>query len=377
MEGSEKTNMKNEERKIDLVKALILSYPLLGESGFKLNKPIALICEDEKKQILWEKLSLFPKEQKLIPLTVKPKELEKNWVNAEYGVFFADYRQGRYTKQNMEWLLEAAQMVGTDIGSQKLILIFVTCCLPKDINVEGSLYFADLSGEESGINTHEFIHYLVRYENRIKSFVKEGVENVLANFTILEAAKCIWQRFMIEQIREKEIPNFCKSIAVMMEDIYGEWEEIENPESYVIALYRAISKNAGLLPPFLSRERIEAQEMNLIDDAIFYDDDAYYLPEQFFRFICERNIPSASVAYIKSKLAEAGVLGLEGKSRKYFTTKIEVVTVYGSILRVRRMKILREKIDQFGEFTLQELSLMREEEIYESDEWEVCETWEA
>lgn len=141
MEGSEKTNMKNEERKIDLVKALILSYPLLGESGFKLNKPIALICEDEKKQILWEKLSLFPKEQKLIPLTVKPKELEKNWVNAEYGVFFADYRQGRYTKQNMEWLLEAAQMVGTDIGSQKLILIFVTCCLPKDINVEGSLYF--------------------------------------------------------------------------------------------------------------------------------------------------------------------------------------------------------------------------------------------
>lgn len=41
------------------------------------------------------------------------------------------------------------------------------------------------------------------------------------------------------------------------------------------------------------------------------------------------------------------------------------------------MKILREKIDQFGEFTLQELSLMREEEIYESDEWEVCETWEA
>lgn len=239
------------------------------------------------------------------------------------------------------------------------------------------MYFADLSGEESGINTHEFIHYLVRYENRIKSFVKEGVENVSANFTILEAAKCIWQRFMIEQIREKEISNFCKSIAVMMEDIYGEWEEIENPESYVIALYRAISKNAGLLPPFLSRERIEAQEMNLIDDAIFYDDDAYYLPEQFFRFICERNIPSASVAYIKSKLAEAGVLGLEGKSRKYFTTKIEVVTVYGSILRVRRMKILREKFDQFGEFSLQELSAMREEETYECDEWEACETWEA
>lgn len=50
MEGSEKTNMKNEERKIDLVKALILSYPLLGESGFKLNKPIALICEDEKNR---------------------------------------------------------------------------------------------------------------------------------------------------------------------------------------------------------------------------------------------------------------------------------------------------------------------------------------
>lgn len=101
------------------------------------------------------------------------------------------------------------------------------------------------------------------------------------------------------------------------------------------------------------------------------------MPEQFFRFICERCISSASVAYVKSKLAEAGVLVLEGKARNYFTVKIEVVTVYGSILRVRRMKILREKFDQYGEFSVEELYKMSREERYESEELEDCETWEA
>ena len=79
MEGSEKTNMKNEERKIDLVKALILSYPLLGESGFKLNKPIALICEDEKKQILWEKLSLTQNMEYFLLIIDKGDILSKIW----------------------------------------------------------------------------------------------------------------------------------------------------------------------------------------------------------------------------------------------------------------------------------------------------------
>lgn len=134
--------MSKEEWKICLLKALILVYPLWAEKGFKLNKPIALISETEKDQlILWKKLCLFPQEQKLVPLTVKPKELEQNWTNAEYGVFYSCYARGRYTSQNLERLLEKSQMVGAEIENQKLILIFSVGCLQKEVEVEESVFF--------------------------------------------------------------------------------------------------------------------------------------------------------------------------------------------------------------------------------------------
>lgn len=374
--------MSKEEWKLYLLQALILSYPLLAANGFKLNKPIALVSETEKEQqILWQKLCLFPQEQKLVPLTVKPKELEQNWTNAEYGVFYSCYARGRYTSQNLERLLEKSQMVGAEIENQKLILIFSVGCLQKEVEVEGSLYFSDLVDVQNReIDIRAFVQYLRQNENRVMSIVKEELENVQENFAILDAAKNILENFLVREILTEEIPKFLKSTSFYKKMLYEEWEDTEKPEMYAIALNRAISENTDLLPPVLPRERVEAQDMEWIDKAIFYDDEAYYLPEQFFGFICEQCISSASVAYIKSKLAEAGVLVLEGKARNYFTIKIEVVTVYGSILRVRRMKILRDKFDQYGEFTLQELYEMNGEEGYESGEledWEECETWEA
>lgn len=371
--------MSKEEWKICLLKALILVYPLWAEKGFKLNKPIALISETEKDQlILWKKLCLFPQEQKLVPLTVKPKELEQNWANAEYGVFYSCYARGRYTSQNLERLLEKSQMVGAEIENQKLILIFSVGCLQKEVEVEGSLYFSDLVDVQNReIDIRAFVQYLRQNENRVMSIVKEELENVQENFAILDVAKTILENFLVREISTEEIPKFLKSTSFHQEKVYEEWEDTENPEIYVIALNRAIGECVDQLPPVLPRERIEAQEVEWIDEAIFFDNEAYYLPEPFFRFICERCISSASATYIKSKLVEAGVLVFEGKARNYFTVKIEVVTVYGGIIKVRRMKLLRKKLDQYGEFTLQELSLMREEETYESEDWEVCETWEA
>lgn len=227
------------------------------------------------------------------------------------------------------------------------------------------------------IDIRAFVQYLRQNENRVMSIVKEELENVQENFAILDVAKTILENFLVREISTEEIPKFLKSTSFHQEKVYEEWEDTENPEIYVIALNRAIGECVDQLPPVLPRERIEAQEVEWIDEAIFFDNEAYYLPEPFFRFICERCISSASATYIKSKLVEAGVLVFEGKARNYFTVKIEVVTVYGGIIKVRRMKLLRKKLDQYGEFTLQELSLMREEETYESEDWEVCETWEA
>ena len=278
--------MSKEEWKICLLKALILVYPLWAEKGFKLNKPIALISETEKDQlILWKKLCLFPQEQKLVPLTVKPKELEQNWTNAEYGVFYSCYARGRYTSQNLERLLEKSQMVGAEIENQKLILIFSVGCLQKEVEVEGSLYFSDLVDVQNReIDIRAFVQYLRQNENRVMSIVKEELENVQENFAILDVAKTILENFLVREISTEEIPKFLKSTSFHQEKVYEEWEDTENPEIYVIALNRAIGECVDQLPPVLPRERIEAQEVEWIDEAIFFDNEAYYLPEPFFRF---------------------------------------------------------------------------------------------
>lgn len=227
-------------------------------------------------------------------------------------------------------------------------------------------------------DVEKFVHFLLKNEVGLLQKVREGVNGMQEAPPILTAAKILLENYVMSESSTEEIPDFLQQARCLQEKVYEEWEDTENPEIYAIALNRAIMECADFLPAVLRREYIEAEDIGGINEAIFYDEFFYCLPEQFFRFVCERCISSASVAYIKSKLAEAGILVLEGKARKYFTTKIEVVTVYGSILRVRRMKILREKFDQYGEFSLKELyEMSREEETYECDEWEACETWEA
>ncbi len=366
--------------KIGLLQVLILAYPVLATNGVKLQRPIALIGEDEKNlQLLWNQLCMFPEEQRLIPLSMMPKEFEKKWLESEYGVFYCSYNRGRYTNQNMERITVQCQMVDDEMEHQKLVLLFFNCYIPKEVDVEGTMFFSHLDGMASPFkcDIEKFIHFFMRNEAGLLQKVREGVNEIQEAHPILTSAKILLENYVMSEISTKEIPEFLQKTSLLNEKVQEEWEDTEKPEMYAIALNRAISENTDLLPPVLPRERVEAQDMEWIDEAIFFDHEAYYLPEPFFRFICERCISSASTTYIKSKLAEAGVLVFEGKARNYFTVKIEVVTVYGGIIKVRRMKLLRKKLDQYGEFTLQELSLMREEETYESEDWEVCETWEA
>lgn len=368
--------------KIGLLQVLILAYPILVTNGVKIQRPIALIGEDEKNlQLLWNQLCMFPEEQRLIPLSMMPKELEKKWLESEYGVFYCSYNRGRYTNQNIEQIVVQCQMVDDEIERQKLVLLFSNCCIPKEVDVEGTMFFSHLDEVVLlKFDVAKFVHFLLKNEAGLLQKVREGVKGIQEAPPILTAAKILLENYAMSEISTEEIPEFLQQTSLLHEKVQEEWEEIVNPEIYAIALNRAIGECVDQFPPVLMREQIDGQEIEWIDDAIFYDEEAYYLPEQFFRFICEQCISSASVAYIKSKLAEAGVLVLEGKARNYFTIKIEVVTVYGSILRVRRVKILREKFDCYGEFTLQELYRMQKEETYDCEEledWDYCETWEA
>ena len=366
--------------KIGLLQVLITAYPVLTENGIKLQRPIALIGEDEKAmQLLWNQLCLFP-EQRMIPLSVMPKELEKKWLESEYGVFYCSYNRGRYTRQNIEQIAVKCQMVDDGIEHQKLVLLFSNCCIPEEVDVEGTMFFSHFDEVAPlKFDVAKFIHFCLKNEIRLLQKVREGVNGIGIQeaHPILAAAKILLENYAISESSMEEIPDFLQRTCCLQDKVYEEWESTENPEIYAIALNRAIMECADFLPPVLNREYIKAEDIGGINEAIFYDEFAYYLPEQFFLFFCERCISSASVAYVKSKLAEAGVLVLEGKARNYFTVKIEVVTVYGSILRVRRMKILREKFDQYGEFSVEELYKMSREERYESEELEDCETWEA
>ena len=209
--------------KVGLLQGLIIAYPVLAENGIKLQRPIALIGEDEKAlQLLWNQLCLFP-EQRMIPLSVMPKELEKKWLESEYGVFCCTYNRGRYTSQNIEQIAVKCQMVDDRIDHQKLVLLFSNCCIPKEVDVEGTMYFSHFDEVAPlKFDVAKFVHFFLNNEELLLQKVREGVNEIQETPPILTAAKILLENYVLSESATEEIPYFLQQARCWQEKVYEE-----------------------------------------------------------------------------------------------------------------------------------------------------------
>ena len=136
-----------------------------------------------------------------------------------------------------------------------------------------------------------------------------------------------------------------------------------DPQLYAIAFRKAIFAKSEILPPIFDRCHFTGMDLLNDKNIMLFDERFYYMPEPIFREICE-SIRKADLNYIKSQLVAAGVLISEGKGRSYYTKQTEVVTVYGYVIKIRLVKLVRESIDMTGELSLKEMLEIREESEY-------------
>lgn len=369
---AEKEDCTQRKYKAAYLQMLVCLYPILGEAGLGMDGPVLLITENEQTQRqLWSCINLFQEE--LLPLSATPKQVERYCQEAQSGILCFRYEYGRYTMQN----LEAVQAIGCSIkrglGNQRLILIFLICGVPDNISSAGRLYISqsELDAMDKGVNVKDFIFFLEMNENVIKNAIFACETHKGSAFKVLAITRMIYEKFIIERLAVEDIPSFLEDMAYFQAELEREWESEGDPTVYVRVLYQGLLENIDNLPMICDRKYLFAQDIKNIGQMIFYDKSAYYFSDYLLQNIIKSMLPDCSPIFFKSQLVEAGVLDCTGKGRSYYTRSIEIVTEYGVILRQRCVKILREKFDRIGEFSLLELLQMKGEENYDGKAWKI------
>lgn len=100
------------------------------------------------------------------------------------------------------------------------------------------------------------------------------------------------------------------------------------------------------IPKIIDREKVPSEDIENLDKLPLYDRNYYYIPETMLREICKSWTETISFTSLKSLLKSAGLIITQGNKRKYFTVKVQAVTVYGNTKLPHAVKIPRVNIDQ-------------------------------
>ena len=372
MREAEKEDCVQKKYKVAYLQMLMCLYPILGEAGLGIDGSVLVTTENEQAQRqLWNCINLFQKE--LLPLSATPKQVEHYCQEAQFGVLCFRYKYGRYTMQNFDAVQAISHSIKRELEAQRLILIFFICGVPDNISSAGRLYISqsELNAMDKGVNVKDFIFFLEMNENMIKNIISACETHEGSAFKVLVITRMIYEKFIIERLAVEDIPSFLEDMAYFQAELEREWESEGEPIVYVRALYQGLLENINNLPMICDRKYLFAQDIKNIGQIIFYDESAYYFSDHLLQNIIKSVLPECRYTFFKSQLGEAGVLDCTGKVRSYYTRSREIVTEYGVILRQRRVKILREKFDRMGEFTLLEWLQMKGEENHGGKAWKI------
>lgn len=358
------------EIKVIILMTLAVLYPLFAKLGFNLVGPLAIVVNSERQfRKLLDMLDGF-KTHKIMSTAGQPKKVEKHLIAAKYGTVFFRFAEGRYTISNLKEIAADSQKIELNIENMALNFIIADKEIPHGYQefFAGIIYIGespgprksvDLSGEEF---FRKIVSYAVSHIPEIKNAGEWKMSELMDDslLPIFVAAEVLKLFIRTEKLKFEEVKELDQKIEHVLKEIEEEWQEADDPQAYAIAFRKAIFANSQMLPPIF--DRCHFTEMNLLNDKelMFFDDRFYYMPEPVFCEICQ-SIKKADINYIKSQLVAAGVLISEGKGRSYYTKRTEIVTVYGYVIKIRLVKLARERIDTTGELTLQEMVEMRKE----------------
>ncbi|MCD8013885.1 MAG: hypothetical protein LUG99_12050 [Lachnospiraceae bacterium] len=350
-----------------LLHATAIFYPLLADYGAAVDAPILVYLKDESAfQDFVE--GIGGKMHEIHTTGDLPKEIRRLFANEKRATYFFRFSCSRYVEENLQQIQIASQSI-SDVGVRSLVFIIATKPVPEKYfrYFAGNILLQKMDTEnfsEYRAKEAELIAAAVSGQNMIRERIREISEHDEDGTGVFPATvACLEVALRIAGFDSSKFESFVDTAESIIQNIRDHWELSGNPDAYVVAFRNAFVQWIDLidtLPVLLDRRKVEGREIQLIGEAIFYDEVNYYLPMDVFYSICAPMVADVGINYAKNQLVSAGLLTADSGVRNYFTRKLEVVTVYGILYRVRRVCLDRYKLDGDMEWSFLELIQSKE-----------------
>lgn len=345
-----------------LIRATAFFYPLVADFGAAVDAPILVYVEDESAfQDFVEgaggKMHEVPSTGDL------PKVIRREFANEKRATYFFRLSYSRYVEENLQRLEIVSQSVSDD-GVRPLIFVMATRPVQEKYfrYFSGNIFLQKMKTEnlsEYQVKESELIDAAVSGQNMIHERIRKISEHDEDGSSVFTASMaCLEVALEIAGVDTAFVRSFTDAAERTITIIRDQWDLSGNPDAYVEAFRNTFARQIermDTLPAFLDRGKVSSSEIPLIGEACFYDDTNYYLSEGFFCHICASVAADVGINYVKSQLVSAGLLIANSGVRNYFTRKLEVVTVYGMVYRVRRVCLDRQKLDDEMEWGILDL----------------------
>lgn len=338
-----------------LMLVLAIFYPFIAEIGFSVMLPLAVITESENEIREMLKWLDWANIHQAISTSDKPMEIKKSLFSARYGNAFFTLYDGRYTLENLQEISSHIRKVERSLERQKMIMIFAIKEVQQKFEdyIEGRVFINGGVRMNEKIKLlrekliHDMITFCISHMAEIKNESGREAERKGEEFCLFHVVGVLFKAYLNTQhMTCDEIEKYEGEVECEVEKIIADWEEVNDPRIYAEAFCKTLYESSVRITGVFDRTKPLECAVERMEEVIFFDEEYYYLPAGLFHDLCKR---IGNVSYIEAQLVRAKVLLDEGKKRRYYTKKIEIVNTNGEIEKRRLVKIAREKIDDpFG-----------------------------
>ena len=347
-------------------KALLMAVSAIGIfriplelRGYRLEKGFILIFEDDAAAAKAQEIFL----QIWHARKATTKQEREELCNFEIGL----RRYGRY---------DSAKEIETFLQEKSFLpVVLVGGVLPEELVETGYAFYIERMLEDIRDVTEEFkkLDQLTDNVNVLNYIIQNAEKSVLMDkyerndryawcMKAFVVTAELWGSILQEELSEMEVRDlkdeYCETLfdrLDQMEDLY-DVTDVEEVVKYFIMRY--LDRHPKI--KFINVTEATCEENN----SVLYDDDTIYFSEEMLKEACEPVKESISFLQLKKEMEASGMIICNATKKHNYTVKKSILDrKNGKSIRIRYVKIVREKLRLQDGIDLIDYKKMEEETI--------------